>query len=554
MASSPSPDSRPRTSPLGRILLALALVSAALVGTRDITNEASVSLQGDMPRYLMNGVFLRDFAASDLKWPPSAAMHFAEDYYARYPALSLGHHPPLLPVSLVPFFAVFGISVAAARLAIVVFFLSSVIFLYLLVRRAYDATTAGWACLLFASSSFAGWYGQRVLSEIPALCLVLATMAAIFRFRETGRTRDYCLVVVTAILSLGMRQLAVFVFPAYAIILLSNNGWRHFLNPRILIGTSIGLAVVGAVAVATLILSPFNVSVVRHVFANGLDVAGTIRTLGIIGREQIGLPLLLLTAAGIGMSILAQDRRIVFVLLWIAAVLAGVIFVTGAVEPARYSALAFPAYCVAGASLWCSTPRRSVHVVWTVILLSTFGWQLVAGRDLRPVGASGYEQAATFVVGQQTGPTVLFSGSVDTGYFVFFVRKHDPDHRLVVLRSDKILTTSLMGSLSVEDRISNPDEIYAILQRFGTRFIVIEDHPTGSRVLDWLREQLHTSHFAVRARYPVESADRRLQGVDVVVYEYLEATPAAPDATLDLKLPLVGREIRVRLSELQGQP
>jgi hypothetical protein len=36
-------------------------------------------------------------------------------------------------------------------------------------------------------------------------------------------------------------------------------------------------------------------------------------------------------------------------------------------------------------------------------------------------------------VDQAREPVVLYDGSVDTGYFVFFVRKHDPRGRLVRL-------------------------------------------------------------------------------------------------------------------------
>ena len=34
------------------------------------------------------------------------------------------------------------------------------------------------------------------------------------------------------------------------------------------------------------------------------------------------------------------------------------------------------------------------------------------------------------------------SSNVDTGYFVFFTRKHDPHQDLIVLRADKLLVTS----------------------------------------------------------------------------------------------------------------
>ena len=48
----------------GSVLLALAFVTGAVIGSRAISHEGAFFLAGDVPRYLMNGVFLYDFASS----------------------------------------------------------------------------------------------------------------------------------------------------------------------------------------------------------------------------------------------------------------------------------------------------------------------------------------------------------------------------------------------------------------------------------------------------------------------------------------------------------
>jgi predicted membrane-bound mannosyltransferase len=186
----------PRTA--ARVLFILALAAAAIVGTRSITDERAVSLQGDMPRYLMDGVFLRDLAVSHHGWSVSGLEHYATEYYARYPALSIGHHPPGLAMVLAASFTVFGVSVWAARLAIVALFLVAVLLLYLLTRRLYDEVVAGWAALLFATQPYLGRFGQSVLSEVPAIALVLAAVYFLVRFRASARARDYFLFVAAA--------------------------------------------------------------------------------------------------------------------------------------------------------------------------------------------------------------------------------------------------------------------------------------------------------------------------------------------------------------------
>lgn len=551
-------DQRPagyyeRSAP-GRALLAVAVFAAILIGTRGITSEAAVSLQGDMARYLMNGVFLLDLCRPGHGWSWSSLLTFAQDYYARYPALSLGHHPPLLPAALVPFFATFGVSVASARLAILTFFVASVLLLFALVRRVYDEATAGWACVLFATNPFIGWFGQRVLSELPAIALVLGAMNFTVRFRYAGRARDYLCLVGTATLSLAARQLSIFMFPAYAVLLLWGTGWRRLTSPRVLSWTLAALVLLGVAGICTIVLSPFNVGVVRAILHSGPSLTVAWEACRVIAREQIGWPLLAASVVGVVWSAILTDRRIGWFAVWIVAVLAGVVFVTGLVEPARYSILAVPAYCVCGAAVFPVARGSAGRTMAALGLVVCFVWQFAHVGDPRPTGATGYEDAARYVLEQGNSPTVMFSGPVDTGYFVFFVRKHDPQRRLVVLRSDKMLTTSLMGDVAVEDRVSTPAEIEGVLRRFGTRYVVIEDRTTDSHVLNWLRNELHSPQFAERRRFPSRSLDRRLRDVDIAVYEYLGATPPAPDAQLDLHLPLVNREIRVPLADLSRRP
>jgi len=103
-----------------------------------------------------------------------------------------------------------------------------------------------------------------------------------------------------------------------------------------------------------------------------------------------------------------------------------------------------------------------------------------------------------------------------------------------------------MGRLSVEDRIANPKDIYALLDRYGTRFIVIEDRPSGAIVLDWLREELKSDKFIERRR--IASG---LRGASIVVYEYAQAKRPDPDAVIDINIPLVASQIRVPLSDLR---
>lgn len=538
----------PRWPPsAGRGLLVAALLVAAFVGSRGIADEIALSGTDDSPRYLMDGVFLYDFLRSGAVWTPRGAMSYAEHYFARYPALSLGHHPPLWPISLVPFYALFGVSVFAARLAVLTCFVLSVVLLYRLVARVYDGNVAGWASLLFASHPFVTVFAQRVPAEMLSIALVLAALDALVRFCDEGRLRDYVLFVAAALASLAARQVAVFMFPAYLALLVGRGGWPRLARRDVVIATLAGAVLLAPIAVATLLLAPFNVAIVGRLLSRSLSVS-RLRALVPIVRTQLMPAIGLATALGLFVALLRRDRRILVGAYWMASVLAGVLLVTGPVEPARYSILAVPAYCLCAASLGGPGRSRGQQLGLTAVLAVAVASQLWWAKDTRPAPASAYEEAARFVLadaGGRPAPTVLYSASLDTGNFVFFVRKHDPAQRLVVLRSDKLLTTSLMGRLSVEDRIGSPQDIYPLLDRYGTKFIVIEDRPSGSVVLDWLRDELRGDRFIERRR--MGSA---LGGTSLVVYEYAGATSPDPDAAIDISIPLVGREIHIPLAEL----
>ena len=547
--SAPSRGSRT----LGRGLFAAALLVSLFIGSRDITDEG-VTVQGDMPRYLMDGAFLYDLLGSGAGWTFDSATTYTQHYFAQYPALSIGHHPPLLPISLVPSYAIFGVSIFAARMTVLAFFVLSVVLLYTLVNRVYDEEVAGWACLLFASSPIIGLYAQRVLSELPTIAVVLGALNALVRFRDSSRIRDYLLFVVLAVGSLASRQLAVFMWPAYIALLVRRGGWSRLARRDVITVTLAFALLVVPIAIATLRLSPFNVAVVRDVFSDGLSVLSRVELLGPIFRAQLRPALGVVMAAGLVMAFVRRDHRIMLGVYWMVSVLASALLITGPVEPARYSILAVPAYCVCAASLVGGARSRELRRMLTVGLTVAVVWALWSERGRRPASAGGYEAAARFVlddVDGQSAPTVLYSAAVDTGAFIFFVRKHDTGRRLVVLRSDKLLTTSLMGQLSVEDRIRSPQEIYPLLDRYGTRFIVIEDMPSGSIVLDWLRDELRGDRFIERRRFGVDPSGSSLRGPALVVYEYRGARPPDPDAEIDLRLPLIGREIRVRLSALR---
>ena len=530
-------------------LLAVCVL-AAVLGGAGIGDEGYVSLHGDMPKFLMNGAFLLDMANDRPFSSVGAVIEYAEHYYARYPALSLGHHPPLLPLAEVPMFAIFGVSVAAARLIGLIAMIVAVGLLYRLVEDLYGGWSAFAAAVFFATSPAVITLGRSVLAEILTLALVMGSVYCLHRFCQGGRRRALVGFVVCTALSLYAKQLAVFVFPAYVVLAAVRLGPRRLFQ-RDMVSAAVAIVVLALPLVpVTLFLSPSNVDVLR----GGLGDP-RVHYLAIVGlalQPQFAIPVLLLAAVGAIRAAINRDRRSLVFVCWVASVLAGLLL-AGVYEPFRYSVYWVPALCaLAGSALSGLKPGSAIRAVALTAMVIAAGVQGRAASRVALPAADGYEDAARFVLASSPGATVMFSGDIDTGFFTFFIRKHDPARRLVVLRADKVLTTSRMALTSVEDRIERPEQIYDALRTFGTRFVVIEDQPSRSHVLDWLRTELHTPRFQERRRIPIGTTDPRLRGVDLVVYEYLGATAPAPDAVLSMRMPLVSRSIAIKLADLTG--
>jgi hypothetical protein len=183
------------------------------------------------------------------------------------------------------------------------------------------------------------------------------------------------------------------------------------------------------------------------------------------------------------------------------------------------------------------------------MILTISGYQFLIAFQGVPTYADGYEHAAKYVVENRKGESVLFSSNMDTGYFVFFTRKHNPDNDLIVLRADKVLVTSELSHI-IEERISKREEIYEVLKDYGIGYVVIEDEEYTSPPLEWLREEVKSDKFILRKSIPILSNDCRLNNVALAIYEYKEYTPPRHGKILQMNIPLMDDSIKVNFDDL----
>lgn len=131
----------------------------------------------------------------------------------------------------------------------------------------------------------------------------------------------------------------------------------------------------------------------------------------------------------------------------------------------------------------------------------------------------------------------------------FFIRKHDPNKNLVVLRANIILATLRMRRI-IEDLIKSSKEIYDILNKFGISHVIMEDLKYRSPALEMLREEVRSDMFVLKKRIHIQSRYSRLKDVTLAIYEYKARTNAQADAVLKMKIPLINETIIVPLRDL----
>lgn len=549
----------PRAVPSARAMtlrawpLIIILVIGGWLCAKDINSESSVAARGDAARYLMNGAFFLDLARDVPPLTPASLLEWTRLYYARYPALSIGHHPVLLPVAEAAAFAAFGVSVSSARLLLLLFFLAALAFCYAMIRELYDDGVAFLATAIVATNPLVVYYGRSILSEIPALAFCLGAAYYLVVYERTGRRRHLLLLAASIVLGLYTKQLSAFLIPLAFVHLGLTRGWRHLISRPIILTAVTSALLILALVVMTLRMSPYNVKLAVLVATEtdpqwGMGAGALfVRTLG---AQSLGATALIAGAAAVA-ALVRRDRRILFFGLWILVVFGQLYLFTGGISPGRYAIYWIPAFAGLAASIVAHVSKREVRWALAVLVLSIAVRQAVVSANRPAPRSTGYDEAAAYVAAAGKGDSILFSGPHDTGLFVFGIRKRDPLRKMIVLRADKVLATSQMRD--TVDRISRADEIYAALHRFGTAFVVVEDLPTKSPALELLRRELRSPRFAERRRMSVESTRAEMNGVHLVVYEYLHATPADASALLEMDLPVVGQSIKLRFGDLLDQ-
>jgi hypothetical protein len=390
--------------------------------------------------------------------------------------------------------------------------------------------------------------------------MALVTAYFFQRYMSDGRTLDLALTAIALVLALYTKQTALVL--ALWMLIYSIGALRlleQLKQRRVWI-----TVIIAAVAVLPLVAVTFWLSDQHMVQSVGVGKAASIEAklqtdrLLALPKQLYSLhltpPVLALALIGALWALMRRDGRVWFWLSFIAAVY--LLFTYIANHNSRYPIFWIPAFCaLAALPIGFTRPGtrlRQALIVLAVLIGVYQAWQLYAKV---PKFATGYDEAAAYVLAHSTSPTVFFDG-YNNGYFTYFMRAQDPQRSMWVLRGDKLLTsTSIAGSNMLEVHVEDAAGIDALLDRFGPQFIVVESRNTvGPPVHTLLREHLaDSSDYKLAKTIPVDTGEpstrQPLEDLELLIYEYVNRREPT-GGVLELRLPVVGQTLQIPLREI----
>jgi hypothetical protein len=363
---------------------------------------------------------------------------------------------------------------------------------------------------------------------------------------------------VAVALAVYSKQIAIFIVPVMIVhymifrrpsglIRSIKNSPGKFLSLRMISVYTVVVLIFMVLAAITFKFSRENIAwIMQRSLSDRIAPSNLFYYIRVVYREYLTLPVILLSLVSIVITLRSKEGRGLLYLLWI--VICYLFFTALGTQNHRFALGMIPPFCLFAASLAETRSRKWKIATLSIVSLAVI-YQFAVALDINLETGSGYEDAARYVMDDDREGNIMYGGVVDTGYFVFFVRKYDPARRAVVLRADKIYATSAMREI-VEEHISNRNEIYSVLNKFGVRYVVIEDTRARSNVLEWLREEVRSNQFIRRKVMPIMSSDRRINNVSLAVYEYRNYSPPAEDAVIDMNIVLMNERIKVPIYDL----
>src|SRR6267378_299109 len=529
---------------LAELLCQPSVILILIVGvllSRGIT-KGEPFYNNDETRHIMNGVFIRDLLVDR---PVAHPLTYVYEYYAKYPAISIPHWPPLFYFVEATFFLVFGISVWASRLAILGFALLGAYFWYRIAERYGPRSRALLAAFVFCMLPTVMVFESVTMLEIPQVALCLGAIFFWLRWVETERATDLWALAGFVVAALLTSQLSIFLVMFLGLDFLLN------LRFRLLRTWQAWAALLASVGIVlSWYLFSFRALTLSYQRAVGQEFQHVVNRWNLIFYarklpEQLGLVLLVFACIGIAWSVSRAARRYRFLLLWVVS--AYLCFTLIQEKESRHIFIWLPPL-VYFSLLGIEALLQRGRWVWPAYAAIGLYFLVGAVRFQRPQ-LTGVQDVARFVLAQPQSDIVYYQGNLN-GAFIFYVRQLDPEKRRMVARDKQIVATNIV--YAHRSVLSTPDQVLKFFEDWGIRYAVIEDRDMEPG-LALARQVLESKEFEPIGTYPVHVNRDYKEADSITVYRFRGETHPSRHP-MDIPMMTIRRDISVDLNHLAGRP
>ncbi len=498
----------------------------------------------DAPQHMMDGAFVLAAAREPMGGDARA---WAEQFYLRHPALGfVVYWPPGFAIVEAVFFAIGGVSIATARWCVVAFAAGAVVLLYLIARRWIGWRGGLLAALLMLSCPHGMLWLADVMIEWPATFWVLLTVWLYLRWRDSGSGWAVAGAAAAFAMAFMTKQTAGFIGPVVVLHALLDRASRERMKRP-------GASAAGGAAI--LLVAAYSLVARRYAALPGQLTRFDASDAGFYFRhldEITGWPMALL--AIVGLVALMRSRSSVsggLLEMWFLA-WAGFSSLIAAKEP-RYFFFAIPPLAIWAAS--CVSIYLERFSAGAVVTGFVAGLSLWTAWRSPPVRLPRYDAAVKALLARPDAELVLVDAVRDGQFVVDAYVDPKARGRLIPIRASKLLyARPARERFGYEQYVRSPDEIAALLDRYGICYVVLESALPRTEYLEadpppraMLRRLVADgAQFELIKSWPLRCGDAAWDEVELRLYRRRECG-ARQANEIELPFPGMGRSVRIPL-------
>jgi hypothetical protein len=388
-------------------------------------------------------------------------------YNASYPSLGPRAYPPGFPLLIAPIYACCGLELGPYKALISVVFLLALVVIGLCLAERLPVPYAVGAVAAIGYSPYFWTFRNQILSDIPFLLLVYATLLVIYRAHRGGtppRARPGTVILTAALISLAVGTRSAGVVLLATVVLLDVINYRRW----------------GSYSLAVFLLSVLLISVRLLVFGDGasyldglpaVSLAGTVAHLASYAHA-------LRTLWDNGHSRLVSEA------LWAVSLVAALVVYLISWRRAPRVFEVFATLYVALIAVWPYGQRMRFLIplaplyagyVAEAVYRASFAWPRL-GLGPAPAVAGvlvlALSYAGAYGAARQTQPSSGVAAAESVAMFAF-VRQRTGAGDVLLFRKPRALALFTGRPATVYRPGSNDEELWALMERAGVTHVVV---------------------------------------------------------------------------------